>query len=101
MRALPAVKRAPARAAAATPLAHGATSAAQGVADGALISERVKKLTRSVQWKRVAAIPVKFNTQHPQGMVKIGDTFYVSSVEIKTPTKRYPQLSDGLRPRHG
>jgi hypothetical protein len=28
-------------------------------------------------------------------MVKIGDTFYVSSVEIKTPTKRYPQLQDG------
>ena len=63
--------------------------------DGALISERVKKLTRGVQWRQVAAIPVKFNTQHPQGMIKIGDTFYVSSVEIKTPTKRYPQLQDG------
>src|SRR4030095_2961877 len=68
---------------------------AQGVTDGALISERVKKLTRAVQWRQVAAIPVKFNTQHPQGMIKIGDTFYVSSVEIKTPTKRYPQLQDG------
>jgi hypothetical protein len=66
-----------------------------GVTDGAVISERVKKLTRGVQWRQVAAIPVKFNTQHPQGMIKIGDTFYVSSVEIKTPTKRYPQLQDG------
>lgn len=29
-------------------------------------------------------------------MVKIGDTLFVSSVEIKTPTKRYPQLIDGF-----
>ena len=80
---------------AATLIAYGDISAAQGIADGTLVSARVKKLTRSVPWKPVAAIPVKFNTQHPQGMVKIGDTFYVSSVEIKTPTKRYAQLQDG------
>jgi len=82
-------------AAAAATMAICGAAWAQGVTDGALISERVKKLTRGVQWRQVAAIPVKFNTQHPQGMIKIGDTFYVSSVEIKTPTKRYPQLQDG------
>ena len=82
-------------AAAAATMAMCSAVWAQGVTDGALISERVKKLTRGVQWRQVAAIPVKFNTQHPQGMIKIGDTFYVSSVEIKTPTKRYPQLQDG------
>jgi hypothetical protein len=72
---------------------------AQGLAQmtdsGPVISERVKKLTRAVQWKQVAAVPVNFNTFHPQGMVKIGDTIFVSSVDIKTPTKRYPQLTDG------
>jgi len=68
---------------------------AQTTATGAVISERVKKLTRGVQWKQVAAIPVGFNTFHPQGMVKIGDTLYVSSVDIKTPTKRFAQLTDG------
>ena len=62
---------------------------------GATISERVKKLTRGTQWQRVAAIPVNFNTFHPQGMVKIGDTLFVSSVDIQTPTTRYPQLQDG------
>ena len=62
---------------------------------GQLVSERVKKLTRGTPWQRVAAIPVNFNTFHPQGMVKIGDTLYVSSVDIKTPTKRYPSLQDG------
>ena len=38
---------------------------------------------------------IKFNTFHPQGMVKIGDIIYLSSVDIRTPTKRYPQLQDG------
>jgi len=72
-----------------------ASVAAQTTNPGAVISERVKKLTRAVQWRQVAAIPVNFNTFHPQGMVKIGDTLFVSSVDIKTPTKRYPQLQDG------
>jgi len=69
--------------------------AAQTTDAGAVVSERVKKLTRATQWRQVAAIPVNFNTFHPQGMVKIGDTFYVSSVDIRTPTKRYPALQDG------
>jgi len=38
---------------------------------------------------------MQFDTQHPQGMVKIGDDFYVSSVEIRKPTTRYPQPVDG------
>lgn len=61
----------------------------------AMVSDRVKMLTRGTQWRQVAAIPLGFDTQHPQGMVKIGDDFYVSSVEIKTPTKRFAQLQDG------
>jgi hypothetical protein len=68
---------------------------AQTTNAGAVVSERVKKLTRGTQWRQVAAIPVNFNTFHPQGMVKIGDNFYVSSVDIRTPTKRYPALQDG------
>jgi len=69
---------------------------AQTANAGAVVSERVKKLTRGTQWRQVAAIPVNFNTFHPQGMVKIGDNFYVSSVDIRTPTKRYPALQDGF-----
>jgi hypothetical protein len=80
---------------AAVALAASSLAIAQGVTDGAAISERVKKLSRGVQWRQVAAIPIRFNTHHPQGMIKIGDTFYASSVEIKTPTKRFAQLRDG------
>lgn len=59
------------------------------------VSDRVKQLTRTMPWRQTAAIPVNFNTHHPQGMVKIGDVYYASSVEIKTPTKRFPQLQGG------
>jgi hypothetical protein len=60
-----------------------------------VVAERVQKLTRAVRWQPVAEIPVNFKTHHPQGMVKIGDTFFVSSVEIIVPTKRFPEPKDG------
>jgi Family of unknown function (DUF6454) len=70
-------------------------TSAQAVDQGAVVSERVKKLTRAVKWTLVASIPINFNTYHPQGMVKIGDVFYVSTVDIRKQTARYPQLQDG------
>src|SRR5262245_26746432 len=48
-----------------------------------VLAERVTALTRNSVWKPVASIPVRFKTFHPQGMVKIGDTFFVSSVEVR------------------
>ena len=60
-----------------------------------LVAERVQKLTRAVRWRPVATIPINFKTHHPQGMVKIGDTFFVSSVEITVPPNRFPEPKDG------
>jgi hypothetical protein len=60
------------------------------------IAEHVMKLTRDSAWTPVASVPIKFTTHHPQGMVRIGDTFFVSSVEIKARTKRLPQPIDGF-----
>jgi len=60
-----------------------------------LIADRVSLLSRESQWKPVATISVQFPTHHPQGMVKIGDTFFVSSVEIKVRTRRFPQPVGG------
>jgi hypothetical protein len=65
-------------------------------AQGRLISERFKQLTRASQWQLVASLPVNFNTHHPQGLVKIGEVFYVSSVEVTQPTKRFAQPQDGF-----
>ncbi len=74
----------------------GAASAASAAdMDRNVVAERVTKLSRGTQWKPVTAVPINFLTHHPQGMVKIGDTLFVSSVEIKTPTKRFPQPVDG------
>jgi hypothetical protein len=54
------------------------------------LAERVLKLTRDSPWKMAAAVPIAFRTYHPQGMVKIGDTLFVSSVEVTVPTTRLP-----------
>ena len=55
------------------------------------IAERVTKLTRGSSWKRVASVRIGFRTYHPQGMVKIGRTLFVSSVEVKVPTRLLPR----------
>ena len=59
------------------------------------MAEHVMKLTREASWKPVGSIPVGFPTYHPQGMVKIGESFYVSSVETRVPTIRFPKPIDG------
>lgn len=63
--------------------------------DRSSTADRVRMLTRDSAWTRVAAVPVGFRTHHPQGMVKIGDTFFVSSVEMTERTRRFAQPQDG------
>jgi hypothetical protein len=46
-----------------------------------LVAERVRTLTRASAWTLVSTLPIGFRTFHPQGMVRIGDTFLVSSVD--------------------
>lgn len=55
----------------------------------------VQTLTRATPWQQTAAVKLQFPTFHPQGMLKIGDAFFVSSVDIRKPTTRYPALQDG------
>jgi hypothetical protein len=59
------------------------------------LAELVSQLTRESKWTLAAKVPVTFPTFHPQGMVRIGETFFVSSVEVKQPTKRFPAPIDG------
>src|SRR4051794_10576824 len=47
------------------------------------LADRVTLLTRDASWTLVASIPIRFRTFHPQGMVKIGQAFFVSSVEVQ------------------
>ena len=47
------------------------------------VAERVVRLTRESSWTLVSSVPVAFPTYHPQGMAKVGNMFFVSSVEVR------------------
>lgn len=77
------------------PVVLAAATAALAGAPDPRVARRVMTLTRATHWTRVAAIPLRFRTFHPQGMVRIGDEFFVSSVEIRTVPKKLAQPRDG------
>ncbi|MBA2937675.1 hypothetical protein HZF08_05115 [Paenibacillus sp. CGMCC 1.16610] len=54
-----------------------------------------KKLTRSTKWVLKNQIELQFNNYHSQGMVRIGDFFYMSSVELIEWPIRYDQAKQG------
>jgi hypothetical protein len=58
-------------------------------------ADRATRLTRASIWTMVDSFPLGFKTHHPQGLVRIGDAFYLSSVEITTRTKPYAQPVSG------
>jgi Family of unknown function (DUF6454) len=60
------------------------------------VAEKFLRVTKGSAWQPVATVPIGFPTHHPQGMVKIGDRFYMSSVEIIERTQRFPEPRDGL-----
>ena len=63
--------------------------------DRSTVAERVRLLTRNSSWTQVATVPIRFRTFHPQGMVRIGGVFFVSSVEVRVATRRFPKPVNG------
>jgi hypothetical protein len=59
------------------------------------IVHRFTQLTASTTWQYVDEVKLNFRTHHPQGLVKIGDSFYVSSVEITAPREKFPLSQNG------
>ncbi len=59
------------------------------------IADRITALTRASSWTLERSIPMAFPAHHPQGMVKIGDRLFFSSVEVTTPPKR-GAVADGF-----
>ena len=64
--------------------------APSGADDRSTVAERALLLTRDSVWTHVADVQMEFRTFHPQGMVKIGEVLYISSVEVRVPPARYP-----------
>ncbi|MCY9659189.1 DUF6454 family protein [Paenibacillus chondroitinus] len=62
-----------------------------------------KNLTRSTKWVLKNKIELQFNNYHSQGMVRIGDFFYMSSVELIEWPIRYvqPNQSNDRTPGKG
>jgi len=59
-----------------------AGSARQGSGlDGAETVRRIAALTRASAWKRSGAVRLHFAAHHPQGLVKIGNTFHMTAVD--------------------
>jgi hypothetical protein len=53
------------------------------------LGDRVQSLTRDSSWTLASSVPVKVRTYHPQGMVRVGDALFVSSVEVTVRTKHF------------
>src|SRR5688572_4423576 len=47
-------------------------------------------------WTAVASVPMNWTTFHTQGLIKIGDVFYVSAVEVLESTVRNGVETDAL-----
>jgi hypothetical protein len=50
------------------------------------VVEAFSQVTRASDWRPAGTIDLPFDAEHPQGMVKLGDRFFVTSVEILEPT---------------
>ena len=38
--------------------------------------------TSPSEWEFVGSVDLKFDTYHPQGLLKVGDTFYITTVKV-------------------
>ncbi|MDP3870926.1 DUF6454 family protein [Phenylobacterium sp.] len=72
-----------------------------GAAPAPTLADRLVQLNRATVWTRTAAVPVQFPTFHPQGMVKVGSEFFVSSVEVRQAPARLAGATGGRSPGAG
>ena len=59
------------------------------------ISERFCQITSSSEWKLAKTIKLNFPTFHPQGMLKIGDFYFLSAVQTIVKPQKYNSLQNG------
>ncbi len=59
------------------------------------LTDKLLSLTPDSKWVQKEAIPLKFDAHHTQGMVKIGEYFFMTSVEVTQWPKRYEKPQNG------
>ena len=58
-------------------------------AEGGQIAAAFAKLSRDTSWQLIRKVPLKFNAYHPEGIVRLGDRYVLSAVEVIEPTQKY------------
>ncbi len=66
---------------------HGTTALAQNTG----LADNFRLIDGSSSWQLLEKIPLQFDTYHPQGLVRVGEAFFLSSVE----TTSAPQIYSG------
>src|SRR3954468_7737610 len=72
-------------------------------AEGSQIAQLFEQVTRNTAWKLVNSVRLQAETWHTEGIVKLGDQWIVSSVQVTEPTVKYPngQIIDGTDRKAG
>jgi Family of unknown function (DUF6454) len=60
-----------------------------------ILDDQFQQLSRNTKWQEKEKIQLQYYVYHPQGMTRIGDLFYMSSVEIIEKPVKYDQPRDG------
>lgn len=60
------------------------------------LADRIMQLDRTTSWRVVAQTAIPFDSHHPQGMVRIDEQVFFTSVEIIRATERHPQPVNGM-----
>lgn len=63
--------------------------------DSRKLAAQFQKLTRSTAWELKEQLELSFNNYHSQGLVRIGELFYLSSVELVEKPAKYDKPADG------
>jgi hypothetical protein len=63
--------------------------------EGKQLANKFQQLSRDTAWEQKEKVDLQFETFHPQGMTKIGNLYYMSSVEILEKPVKYDQPLDG------
>ncbi len=57
--------------------------------------------TRSSEWRLVERVKLGFDAHHPEGLARVRDRFFLSTVEVTEPTVRCPTLATVPTARRG
>ncbi|MGB8860359.1 MAG: DUF6454 family protein [Ilumatobacteraceae bacterium] len=50
---------------------------------GAAVAGTVASITRATPWELIDELPLRFDAYHPQGMARVGSTWWISTVDIE------------------